>query len=153
MIQTSWKNVSRQLYGNLFHLSLTKKWIWSPRFLRTHLRNHPFYWVKMLIFVNFIIEAHTFHIEEYFENMEWVLIVTIEENAYPHLMKEFCQHMKISPWSDEISCLLKNVHITIMKELIRDILELEPCNLQIFSKASVLLIVSFPFQWMQFGHL
>lgn len=40
--------------------------------------------------------------------------------------------MVITPYSDEITCLLRNVHIIINKALIRDILELEMCETQVF---------------------
>lgn len=40
--------------------------------------------------------------------------------------------MVIAPRSNEISCLIKNVRITINKALIHQILELEICDTQIF---------------------
>lgn len=83
---------------------------------------NPFEKFSILIgkndFADFTIEAPTFHIEEYFENMGRMSIATSEENAYPRLMKEFYENMAITPRSDGISCLFKNTQITITKDLI-----------------------------------
>lgn len=40
--------------------------------------------------------------------------------------------MVIAPRSDEMSCLIRNLHITIDKALIHQILELEMCDIHIF---------------------
>lgn len=47
-------------------------------------------------------------------------------------MKEFYKNIVIATCLDEISYLLKNVHITINKALIQDIFKLEMCEIQIF---------------------
>lgn len=59
---------------------------------------------KNVDFANFTIKAPTLYIEKYFKNMGWVLIATLEENDYPHLMKEFYKSMIITPRTDGISC-------------------------------------------------
>lgn len=76
---------------------------------------------KNVDFRNFTIEAPAFHIEELFENMGWILIATLEEYAYPWLMKEFYKNMAIIPRSGDISFLIKNKRIVINKAFIRDI--------------------------------
>lgn len=87
---------------------------------------------KNVGFSDFTLQAPSFHIEEFFEHMGWISIATLEECAYPPLIKEFYKTMVVNPHSGDISCLLNNKRIVITKALIRHILELKPCETQIF---------------------
>lgn len=86
----------------------------------------------MLISPILHIKLHHFHIEEYFEHMGWISVPTLEECAYPRLMKEFYKNMVVNLGSGDISCLLNNKRSVITKTLIRNILEVEPCETQFF---------------------
>lgn len=104
----------------------------QPEVLVNLFEKSPILVGKNVDFADFTIEAPAFHIEKYFENMGWVSVATFEEHAYPRLVKEFYQNIVISLRSDKLSCLIKNVRIIVNKVLIREILELKPCDTQIF---------------------
>lgn len=63
--------------------------------LEPEVRMNPFEISPILIVknVDFIIEASTFHVEEYFENIDWVSVATREQHAYPRLMKDFYKNI------------------------------------------------------------
>lgn len=46
---------------------------------------------KSVDFDDFAIDAPPFYVEESFECMSWVFVATMEEHAYPHLIKLFYQ--------------------------------------------------------------
>ncbi|KAL2526343.1 hypothetical protein Adt_11397 [Abeliophyllum distichum] len=52
---------------------------------------------KNVYLASFTFDAHSFHIEDYFVAMGWVSIITLEEKAYPNIMKEFYRDMIYSP--------------------------------------------------------
>lgn len=85
----------------------------EPEVLANPFEKSPIIIGKNVDFANFTIEVLAFHIEECFEIMGWVSVATMEEHAYPRLMKEFYQKMCIASRSNEITCLVKNVRITI----------------------------------------
>ncbi|KAL2471078.1 Uncharacterized protein Adt_39214 [Abeliophyllum distichum] len=86
---------------------------------------------KNVDLTSFTFDASSFHIEDYFISMGWVSIVTLDEKAYPNLMKEFYQDMIYSPGLGN-TCMVKNKRIKITRTLIRSILELEDCETHLY---------------------
>ncbi|KAL2474455.1 Uncharacterized protein Adt_35191 [Abeliophyllum distichum] len=54
---------------------------------------------KNVDLVSFTFDAPSFHIEDYFVAMGWVLLVTLDENVYPNIIKEFYKDLVFSPGS------------------------------------------------------
>lgn len=113
-------------------LSLDEEMDLEPEALTNQFEKSHILIGKNVNFANFTFDVPVFHIEEYFIKMGWVSIFTLEEHAYPRLIKDFYKDMVIVPRSDSISCLVKNVRVTVTKALIWDILELEAYDTQIF---------------------
>lgn len=72
----------------------------------------------MLILQILLLKLLLFILKIFLEKMGWVLICSLEENAYPQLIKDFYTKMVITPPSDSLSCLIKNVQVTVNKALI-----------------------------------
>lgn len=83
-------------------------------------------------YANFSSQAPTFHIEEFFTNMGWVSVVSMEENAYSRLIKEFYGYMVVNPRLNSISCLLNHAWINFIKNLIQNILKFPECENEVF---------------------
>ncbi|KAL2471100.1 Uncharacterized protein Adt_39236 [Abeliophyllum distichum] len=86
---------------------------------------------KNVDLASFTFDAPSFHIEGYFVSIGWVSIITLDEKAYPNIMKEFYRYMIYSPGTG-ITCIVKNKRIKITQNIIRSILELEDCEIRLF---------------------
>ncbi|KAL2476425.1 Uncharacterized protein Adt_37161 [Abeliophyllum distichum] len=78
----------------------------------------------------------SFNLENLFEGMGWVPILTLDDKVYPTLVKEFYTKMKFSPGAG-ITCLLRNKRIKITPELIRTILHLEDGGVRLYTTKTI----------------
>ncbi|KAL2475328.1 Uncharacterized protein Adt_36064 [Abeliophyllum distichum] len=81
---------------------------------------------------SFTFEAPSFHIEDLFEAMGWVGILTLDDKVYPSLVKDFYKKMTFSPGT-EISCFIKNKRIKLTRDLICSLLRLESGGLSLYT--------------------
>ncbi|KAL2491618.1 Uncharacterized protein Adt_27246 [Abeliophyllum distichum] len=91
---------------------------------------------KNVDLTSFTVEAPSFHIEDYFVAMGWVSLVSLDAKVYPNIMKEFYKDLVFSPGSG-ITCMVRNKHLNITRNLIRSILHLEDCALRIYSSKTI----------------
>ncbi|KAL2474610.1 Uncharacterized protein Adt_35346 [Abeliophyllum distichum] len=85
---------------------------------------------------SFTFEAPSFHIEDLFEAMGWVGILTLDDKVYPSLVKDFYKKMTFSPGT-EISCFIKNKRIKLTRDLICSLLRLESGGLSLYTTKTI----------------
>ncbi|KAL2491917.1 Uncharacterized protein Adt_27545 [Abeliophyllum distichum] len=91
---------------------------------------------KNVDLTSFTFDAPSFNLENLFEGMGWVPILTLDDKVYPTLVKEFYTKMKFSPGAG-ITCLLRNKRIKITPELIRTILHLEDGGVRLYTTKTI----------------
>ncbi|KAL2458233.1 Uncharacterized protein Adt_00690 [Abeliophyllum distichum] len=91
---------------------------------------------KNVDLASFTFDAPSFNLENLFEGMCWVPILTLNDKVYPTLVKEFYTKMKFSPGAG-ITCLLRNKRIKITHELIRTILHLEDGGVRLYTTKTI----------------
>ncbi|KAL2504900.1 Uncharacterized protein Adt_20521 [Abeliophyllum distichum] len=92
---------------------------------------------KNVDLASFTFEVSSFHLEDYFVAMGWVSILTLNEKAYPTIMKEFYKKIVFSPGTG-ISCLVRDKRMKITRELIYTILELEDGGIRLYTSKMIL---------------
>ncbi|KAL2485819.1 Uncharacterized protein Adt_30575 [Abeliophyllum distichum] len=91
---------------------------------------------KNVDLASFTFEAPSFHIEELFVGMGWVEILTLADEVYPSLVKDFYKKIIFSPGT-EITCFLKNKRIKITRDLIRSLFRLEDGGIRLYTTKTI----------------
>ncbi|KAL2491239.1 Uncharacterized protein Adt_26867 [Abeliophyllum distichum] len=85
---------------------------------------------------SFSFDAPSFNIENLFDGMGWVPILTLNDKVYPTIVKDFYTKMNFSPGLG-ITCLLRNKRVKITQELIRSILHLEDGGIRLYTTKTI----------------
>ncbi|KAL2525643.1 Uncharacterized protein Adt_10697 [Abeliophyllum distichum] len=91
---------------------------------------------KNVNLVSFNFDVPSFFIEELFVDMGWVGILTLNDKVYPLIVKDFYKKITFSPGT-KITCLVRNKHVKITRDLIRSILRLEDSGIRLYTTKTI----------------